>query len=108
MAQGDTEGGLETSTIPLDSAAVLRHADLLIHGSRNQQYGSARESFSKVALVWSMILGIEVRPEQVPLMMAGYKIVRETHTHKDDNIIDAIGYLALTADVRENDVPTVR
>jgi hypothetical protein len=61
-----------------------------------------------VADLWDSYLGkIEgqahgaLHPKDVAIMMALLKIARETHQHKRDNLVDAIGYLALAADMED-------
>lgn len=60
---------------------------------RNEDYGTPESNMQLTADLWSPILGIEVTPEQVALCMVQVKIARECHSHKLDNIADAIGYL---------------
>jgi hypothetical protein len=36
---------------------------------------------------------VDITAEEAILMMVGLKLSRESHAHKDDNIIDAHGYL---------------
>lgn len=86
----------------------LQIADELIHGDRQGSYGHPFEDFSRTAKIWGAILGIEVTPEQVALCMVGVKISRECNQHKDDNIIDGIGYfgtLEMIHEYRENQPP---
>ena len=83
----------------------LQITDELIHGDRQEQYGMPISDFSRTAKIWGAILGIEVTPEQVALCMVGVKISRECNQHKDDNIIDGIGYfgtLEMIHEYREN------
>lgn len=65
-------------------------------GQRKQDYGSALESFEKIAKLWSVILDVEVSAEQVALCMAMVKMgrLRNTPNHTD-SWIDIIGYAAL-------------
>lgn len=78
----------------------MTHADTaanLVLGNRNTDYGSPHADFSGVALIWSGILNTKLKEritaEEVALMMVGLKLKREAHRHKDDNIVDAHGYL---------------
>jgi Domain of unknown function (DUF6378) len=61
--------------------------------SRLAVYGERVENMTRVAKVFSGILGIEVRPDQVPLLMVGYKTVRASQTPDyEDNVKDIEGY----------------
>lgn len=63
---------------------------------RGELYGDAVVMFSRVAEVWSGILGKPVTPIQVLLMMTGLKLVRAEVTPQHvDNIDDGQGYLEL-------------
>lgn len=59
-------------------------------------YGDPEQTFIDIALVWSGILGHEVKPVEVPLMLAGMKLVR-TRVSPDysDNSDDVDGYLKI-------------
>lgn len=80
---------------------ILKEADSLIHGDRNNSYGSYERESERIAKGWSLILGIEVKPEQVPLMMIWLKVSREAFRHKQDNLVDIAGYAGLAAELWE-------
>ena len=68
---------------------------------RHQQYGSARPLFAHVAQRWSLVLGIEVKPEQVVLCLIDLKMARLVHNpDHDDSIIDIAGYAAVLKEVQ--------
>lgn len=52
--------------------------------------------------MWSVILGVEVKPEHVPLCMITAKISRECHSPKQDNRIDIAGYAETLEMVHRN------
>lgn len=83
-----------------DRRQVLRSAEALIHGDRQQDYGDPRESFARLASLWSATLGHEVTPAQVALCLLQLKVSRlcVTPDHAD-SWIDAAGYAALGAEV---------
>ncbi len=62
--------------------SVSTEAMKLIDGDRRATYGPAREEFTKVAAVWSAILGVDVDPAHVPLCMVGLKMVRHAFKPK--------------------------
>lgn len=67
---------------------------------RRSVYGEPSISFPLVAQVWSGILGTEVRPDQVPLLLIGYKLVRASECPEySDNIDDVDGYAKIFREV---------
>lgn len=79
---------------------ILEDAAALISGDRAKDYGDAATSFSRVAFIWSGILGMDVTPEQVAMCLAGLKLSRLAHspTHRD-SWVDLVGYAALGGEI---------
>jgi len=105
--------------------SVLEEAVDVINGERRDVYGLPEDSFELIAKYWN-IYTIEMQKrilvnhgfslndyelvdffdkEDVAMMMALFKIARESHQHKRDNIRDAAGYLGIYADMQSNDTP---
>jgi len=83
---------------------ILSTASSLITGDRAKQYGNPNTMFSKIGSLWSAYLEVEITAVDVAHMMALFKIAREQcGKHSDDNAIDACGYLALGAEMSEQD-----
>lgn len=81
---------------------ILRQAETIINGERQEQYGSVEDSFQTIADLWSSYLcnskqkSIDITDVDVANMMILLKIARNTNgVHKDDNWIDICGYAAL-------------
>ena len=81
---------------------VLQEADKITSVDRNKDYGHPRADFTRTATLWSAFLGIEITPEQVPLMMILLKVSREANKHKLDNLIDICGYARTREMLDEN------
>lgn len=79
---------------------ILNQAAALISGDRAKDYGDAATSFSRVAFIWSGILGMDVTPAQVAMCLAGLKLSRLANapTHHD-SWVDLAGYAALGGEV---------
>ena len=82
--------------------SILEEADKLINGDRKEDYGDVRESFERIAKLWSVVLGIEVTSKQVNLCMMQLKMSREIGKHKRDNLVDICGYAALVDKLLDN------
>lgn len=61
---------------------------------RSKEYPPYIIEAKRVAQVWSGITGHKIHWRLVPLMMNGLKNVREAIKSKEDNKLDAMGYLA--------------
>jgi hypothetical protein len=72
--------------------SILEEAARLTTTDRQGLYGPPLTDFTRTAKMWSAILGIEVKPEQVPLCMIAVKISRECNKHQRDNLTDMCGY----------------
>ena len=87
--------------------SVLDEAQLIVKGSRKEDYGTPEESFSTIAGYWSHYLttcistGETLTARDVALMMILFKIARESNKHKRDNLVDIAGYAACAATLFE-------
>ena len=62
--------------------------------SRKAVYGDPIDTFTRMAQMWSAIIGHEIQPWEVPLMMVAVKIIRTTQAPDySDNSDDVEGYL---------------
>lgn len=75
--------------------SILQEAERIINGPRRDSYGDARESFQRIADVWSAVLKTKVTPHQVALCMIGLKLCREANKPARDNRVDMCGYADL-------------
>jgi len=72
--------------------------------ARGEAYGDA---ITRIAPLWSVILGTEVTASQVAAMMVALKLARLVQTPgHTDSWVDIAGYAALGAEVSEYDEAT--
>ena len=88
---------------------VLKEADQLIVGARNEYYDHPLDNFNRIAKIWSAILGIDVTYRQVALCMDGVKLAREAYRPHRDNRVDGPGYwgaldMAILEEERRNNL----
>ena len=78
-----------------NNKSILSEAEDIVNGSRQSDYGDARESFSRIATIASVMTGKDLLPEDCCAVMMAVKLVRESFAHKRDNLIDLCGYAEL-------------
>lgn len=71
---------------------VLEEALDVATGSRMKSHGEPYDNIEAVAKMWSAILGMDVRTDQVSLCMMAFKIARHSNNPGRDNIVDIAGY----------------
>ena len=93
----------------------MNHSDTasrLVLGDRNESYGSPHEDFAGIALMWTGLLNTSLKrhltAQDVALMMTALKLRRHSHKPKDDNIVDAHGYLLCLEWIERGERPTPR
>ncbi len=74
------------------SKSVLELAEEITSNERIIQYGHPSKNFTDIARMWSVILGIEITPQQVGLCNIATKLCREINSQKRDNLVDICGY----------------
>jgi hypothetical protein len=78
----------------LPRVEALREAAKIISGDRDLQYGGPEENFTRIGKIWSVIVGTEITPEDVAMMMVGLKLARYASKSgfQPDTWIDIAGY----------------
>jgi hypothetical protein len=102
--------GIDTTIIPGKSPDAFEEAYTIINGERQDVYGNPEDSFADIADYWTVYLQhkfkdrhredlrIKLDNKDIAIMMTLFKLAREEHQHKRDNIVDALGYLKIYAD----------
>lgn len=61
---------------------------------RDRQYGDFTESIERTAKLATLMGSKEITTDDVYNVMVALKLARESNAHKEDNLLDAIVYLA--------------
>lgn len=69
---------------------------------KERQYGDFFENMEDAAKIASVMSKKEFTAEDIYHALIGLKFARESHTHKHDNMLDAIAYLASLHEYRES------
>ena len=86
---------------------VLKMARKVINGERQDSYGNPEDSFESIAEFWNTYLDMKaldpeymgITAKDVALMMALFKVAREANQGKQDNLVDAAGYIGIAGDM---------
>ena len=81
--------------------SILSEAEEIVNGSRHSDYGDAKESFSRITTIASVMTGKELAPEDCCAVLMAVKLVRESFAHKRDNLVDLCGYAELMNRLKE-------
>jgi len=89
----------------MDIESILLEAEEIVNGARHTDYGSAHDSFNKIASMATLMLDseeIELLKEEQALcstvvckVLMAVKLTRESNRHKRDNLVDLCGYSEL-------------
>lgn len=74
------------------STSVIVEAKSIVAGERQTDYGDAKESFGRIAELWSAYAGIEITSWDVAQMMILLKVSRAKTSRKRDTLVDIVGY----------------
>ena len=81
--------------------SIIDQARDIIEGDREKTYGEPGRNLRRIADQWSCYLSqkyesaVMLSEEDVCWMMVLLKMSRQINAHKEDNLVDAIGYIAL-------------
>lgn len=67
----------------------------LVNHDRGDDYGNFDDNMNSTARLWSARLGIDITGDEVAQLMVLFKIDRMRYSYKQDNYVDAIGYLLI-------------
>jgi len=71
--------------------AIKVAADIVVN-ARDAQYGDPKVSFVRIAQLASLMVNKEITATDVVNIQIAVKLMRESYKHKEDNLVDVIGY----------------
>ena len=102
----DHEWSSSSKTVPKTTkpssprADILREAEKMVCGHREQDYGAPEDSFKLIGDLWSAYLGTHITAKDVAMMMALLKIARiRGGRGTADSFIDLAGYAACGGEI---------
>jgi predicted secreted protein len=76
---------------------ILQKAHEIVYDRKEEKermYGSFTEGMKRAAEIASACTGKVITAEDMYMCMVALKLSRESYSHKEDNLLDAIAYLA--------------
>ena len=81
------------------SQEILKEANNLIGGNRNDDYGDKLTNHQNIAALWSIFLRKTITPHDVAMCMVLVKVARLMHAHKKDSYLDLAAYAAIAGEI---------
>lgn len=75
-----------------------------VREERESSYGNCIEDFKKTSKLASIITGKELTEEDCVNVLIAVKLSRQSNKHKEDNLVDLIGYIDILDKVIENNL----
>ena len=62
---------------------------------KERSYGPFQEGMIKASKIASLMTSKDIQPEDMYKCMVALKLSRESYSHKEDNLLDAVAYLSV-------------
>lgn len=85
--------------------SIAKEAQELVNGQRRKDYGDMKESFKRIAKLWSAYTGAQIDEFDVAKMMMLLKISRAKHNNHRDSYVDIVGYVECVDQMLETSIP---
>lgn len=69
---------------------------------KERQYGPFEEGMERAAKILSGMTGLDFNAEFMYNALIALKLSRESYNHKEDNLLDAVAYIASLNNYKEN------
>ena len=76
----------------MSHANILQEAERIVNGDRMDEYGDMKESFRRIAALWSGYLDVSLSSHDVAYMMILLKVSRAKNGYHVDSVRDIAGY----------------
>jgi DNA-binding protein H-NS len=84
---------------------ILEKANEIINArseEKERMYGPIIESMEKASQLASIMTSKNITADDLYLCMVAIKLSRESYSHKEDNLLDAVAYLGALNNHKEN------
>lgn len=85
---------------------ILKKAQEIVYNrseEKHRQYGDFQQSMERATNIFNLISNQRaLRTEDMYLAMVAMKLARQSHAHKEDNLLDAVAYMSSMNDYLNN------
>lgn len=84
---------------------ILEKANEIINErseEKERMYGPFEEGMERAAMIASGCTGKNITAKDMYMFLVALKLSRESYTHKEDNLLDAVAYLGSLNNYNEN------
>jgi hypothetical protein len=68
---------------------------------KSRQYGDFHDGMEKAAIIFNGMTGMSLTAVEMYKALIALKLSRESHCHKEDNLLDAVAYMGSLNDYLE-------
>jgi hypothetical protein len=75
---------------------ILKEADQIVNQrseEKERMYGPFSDSMELASSIATLLTGKNMETKDMYMCMVSLKLSREAHSHKEDNLLDAVAYL---------------
>jgi hypothetical protein len=90
-----------------EADSILEKAQKIVYEraeEKERQYGDPVESFKRASVMASILCNKEISAEDIVKVQMSLKLSRESYCHKEDNLLDLVGYTSILNDLENEKV----
>jgi len=96
------------TTLKFNNMNILEEADKIVNKrseEKEREYGPFRECNEKAASIATIMCGKTITPKDIYFFQIALKLARESFSHKEDNLLDAVAYIGALNNYHNNIEP---
>lgn len=85
---------------------ILKKADEIVNKrseEKQRQYGNFHDTMGKTAKIASIMSSKDITTQDAYNVLIALKLARESYSHKEDNLLDAVAYIGSLNALLENE-----
>ncbi len=83
--------------------SILLQAEKVVNGARDVQYNNPIVAFEEYSEIARVAFGLKITSIEIVKVLMAIKLGREKYKHKEDNLLDLVGYTSILNTIIENE-----